>query len=406
MLGQREDLRDRFIRLLGSESVSLTTRLMDEAGYRVSQFLLWQTLINVVFGALIAGGLYWIGVPYAALWGGFTAVLRFVPYVGTLLSVLMPASLAFATFPGWAETVQTIALFMTLDFVTAWFIEPLVFGRRTGVSSFALLVSALFWIWVWGPIGLLLSTPLTVCIAVLGRNVRSLRFLAVIFAEEPALTPQVRFYQRLLARDEDEATKLVEQKREEIGNVRVIQEVLMPALLLLTQHRAQNEVTEEDSLFILDVMNEIVQRLAPVDESLPLAPTIGLAARTPEDQTALELLRAAVGSRAMTLIPLDLSADEALAEAIEQKPVAVCISAISSTRNAEVRNYCRRLRNSTPETKIVVLRPAVEAELERSSTRIHEAGADVVVGNAKDAIEAIERMLAEAPAPLRAVGQQ
>ncbi|HKR35838.1 MAG TPA: AI-2E family transporter [Steroidobacteraceae bacterium] len=398
MLGQREDLRDRFIRLLGSDSVGLTTRLMDEAAYRVSQFLLWQTLINVLFGALVAAGLYWIGVPYAALWGGFTAVLRFVPYVGTLLSVLMPASLAFATFPGWAETVQTIALFMTLDFVTAWFIEPLVFGRRTGVSAFALLVSALFWIWVWGPIGLLLSTPLTVCIAVLGRNVRSLRFLAVIFAEEPALTPHVRFYQRLLARDEGEATKLVESKREELGDVALIQDVLMPALLLVSQHRAQNEITEEDALFVLDVINEIVQTLAPVDASLPLAPVIGLAARTPEDQTALELLRAAVGSRAMTLIPLDLSAEEALTEAIEQQPVAVCIGAISSTHNAEVRNYCRRLRSAAPETKIVVLRPGAGSDIERSSTRIHEAGADVVVANARDAVEAIERLLAEAPA--------
>lgn len=405
MLGQREDLRDRFIRLLGSESVSLTTRLMDEAAYRVSQFLLWQTLINVLFGGLVAAGLYWIGVPYAALWGGFTAVLRFVPYVGTLLSVLMPAALAFATFPGWTETAQTLALFMTLDFVTAWFIEPFVFGRRTGVSAFALLISALFWIWVWGPIGLLLSTPLTVCIAVLGRNVRSLRFLAVIFAEEPALTPHIRFYQRLLARDEDEATKLVESKLQELGNVGVIESVLMPALLLVSQHRAQSDITEEDALFVLDVINEIVLRLAPVDESLPLAPVIGLAARTPEDQTALELLRAAVGSRAMTLIPLDLSADEALTEAIEQRPMAVCIGAISSTRNAEVRNYCRRLRNAAPETKIIVLRPAVEADIERSSTRMHEAGADIIVGNAKDAIEAIERLLSTTPTPLRAVGQ-
>jgi predicted PurR-regulated permease PerM len=398
MLGQREDLRDRFVRLLGSQSVSLTTRLMDEAAYRVSQFLLWQTLINVVFGALIAAGLYWIGVPYAALWGGFTAVLRFVPYVGTLLSVLMPASLAFATFPGWAETVQTIALFMTLDFVTAWFVEPLVFGRRTGVSAFALLVSALFWIWVWGPIGLLLATPLTVCIAVLGRNVRSLRFLAVIFAEEPALTPHLRFYQRLLARDEDEATSIIESQREELGNVGVVEHVLMPALLLVSQHRAQNEITEEDAVFVLDVMNEIVQRMVPVDSSLPLAPVIGLSARTPEDQTALELLRAAVGPRAMTLIPLDLSAEEAVMEAIEQRPLAVCIGAISSTRNAEVRGYCRRLRSAAPETRIIVFRPAAEADVERSSTRMHEAGADVIAGNAKEAVEAIERLISEAPA--------
>jgi predicted PurR-regulated permease PerM len=406
MLGQREDLRDRFIRLIGSDSVSLTTRLMDEAAYRVSQFLLWQTLINVVFGGLVAAGLYWIGVPYAALWAGFTAVLRFVPYVGTLLSVLMPASLAFATFPGWAETVQTIALFLTLDFVTAWFIEPLVFGRRTGVSSFALLVSALFWIWVWGPVGLLLSTPLTVCFAVLGRNVRSLRFLAVIFAEEPALTPHVRFYQRLLARDEDEARKLVESKREELGDVGVIEGVLMPALLLVAEHRASSEITEEDAVFVLEVMDEIVQRMAPVDDSPTVAPVIGLAARTPEDQTALELLRAAVGSKAMTLIPADLSADEALAEAIEQRPLAVCIGAISPARNAEVRNYCRRLRNAVPETKIIMLRRAIEADIERSQTRLHEAGADVIVGSARDAIEAIERLLPAAPAPLRAVGQE
>jgi predicted PurR-regulated permease PerM len=405
MLGQREDLRDRFIRLLGSDSVSLTTRLMDEAAYRVSQFLLWQTLINVLFGALVAAGLYWIGVPYAALWGGFTAVLRFVPYVGTLLSVLMPASLAFATFPGFSETVQTIALFLTLDFVTAWFIEPLVFGRRTGVSAFALLISALFWIWVWGPVGLLLSTPLTVCFAVLGRNVRPLRFLAVIFAEEPALTPHVRFYQRLLARDEDEANKLVESKREELGDAAVIETVLMPALMLLSEHRAANEVTEEDALFILDVMNEVVLRMAPVDESLPLAPVVGLAARAPEDHTALELLRAAIGPRAMTIIPLDLSAEEALTEAIEQRPMAVCIGAISPTRNTEVRNYCRRLRAAAPETKIIVLRPAIDGDLERSQTRMHEAGADIIVGTAKDAIEAIERLLGEAPAPLRAVGQ-
>lgn len=397
MLGQREDLRDRFIRLLGSESVNVTTRLLDEAAYRVSQFLLWQTLINVVFGGLVTAGLYWIGVPYAALWGGFTAVLRFVPYVGTLLSVLMPASLAFATFPGWTETVQTLALFIALDFVTAWFIEPLVFGRRTGVSAFALLVSALFWIWVWGPVGLLLATPLTVCIAVLGRNVRSLRYLAVIFADEPALTPHIRVYQRLLARDEDEATSVVERMRAELGNVGVIHEVLMPALLLVSQHRAQGEIAEEDALFIVDIINEIVQQMAPADHSLPVGPVIGLAARAPEDQTALELLRAAVGCKAMTLVPLDLSVDEAVNEVIEQRPLAVCIGAISPTRGAEVRMYCRRLRNAVPETKIIVLRPRVEADVERSATRMQEAGADVVVINARDAVAEVERVLSQAP---------
>ena len=147
------------------------------------------------------------------------------------------------------------------------------------------------------------------------------------------------------------------------------------------------------------MINEIAQQMAPVDPSLPVAPVIGLAARAPEDQTALELLRAAVGSKAMTLIPLDLSADEAVKEAIEQRPVAVCIGAISPTHGAEVRAFCRRLRSAVPETKVIVLRPrVVEVDIERSATRMQEAGADIVVVNAKDAVAAIERLLTEAPA--------
>jgi hypothetical protein len=228
--------------------------------------------------------------------------------------------------------------------------------------------------------------------------VRSLRFLAVIFAEEPALTPHIRFYQRLLARDEDEAALVVERVRADLGNVGVIHEVLLPALLLVSHHRSENEITEEDQLVILDVINEMMQQMAPVDETLPVAPVIGLAARTPEDQTALELLRAAVGAQSMTLVPPELTADEAVNETIEQRPVVVCIGAISPTRGAEVRNFCRRLRNAAPETKVIVLRPvAVDADAERSSTRMHEAGADVVVTNAKDAVEAIQKLLAEAP---------
>ncbi|MGH8186907.1 MAG: AI-2E family transporter, partial [Steroidobacteraceae bacterium] len=375
MLGQREDLRDRFIRLLGADSVNVTTRLMDEAAHRVSQFLVWQTLINVVFGTLVTAGLYWIGVPYAALWGGLTAVLRFVPYVGTLLSVAMPASLAFATFPGWTETLQTLALFLSLDVITAWFIEPLVFGRRTGVSSFALLISALFWIWVWGPVGLLLATPLTVCFAVLGRHVRSLRFLAVIFADEPALAPHVRFYQRLLARDEDEASAVVERKYDESGSIGVIDEVLLPALLLLTHHRSQSEISEEDASFILDVTRELLLQLPPETE-LRLARVVGLAARSPLDQTALEMLRAVLGSGEISLVAQELPADEAVVRAIEQQPDLVCVVAVSPTRGAEVRNYCRRIRSALPDAKVLVLRPhVIEADLSRSAARMLDAGA-------------------------------
>jgi predicted PurR-regulated permease PerM len=399
MLGQREDLRDRFIRLIGPESVTLTTRLLDEAAHRVSQYILAQTLINIAFGALVAAGLYWIGVPYAALWGGLTIVLRFVPFVGTLLSVLSPALLAFATFPGWAETLQTLALFGTLDLLTAYFVEPFVFGQRTGVSSFALLVSALFWIWVWGPIGLLLATPLTVCIAVLGRHFASLRFLAVIFADEPALTPHVRFYQRLLARDEDEATALIDQKLAELGPVGLIDHVLAPALALLEQHREQDEITDDDARFVLDVTAETVSQLPPQEANAAAAggQIVGLAARTPVDQMMLEMLRTASRETAVEMIPAELTAEQAVQRVLQKRPATVCVVSVSQTRGAEVRNYCRRIRAELPECRIIVVRPTLtDADLTKATARMKDAGADELTTSTKEALEAIANARSDA----------
>lgn len=395
LLGQREDLRDRFIRLIGAGNVTMTTRLMNEAAYRVSQFLVWQTLINLTFGVLVGLGLYWIGVPYAALWGGITALLRFVPYVGSVLAALMPASLAFATFPGWTETLQTLALFLVLDLITAYFVEPVVFGYRTGVSSFALLISALFWIWVWGPVGLLLATPLTVCIAVLGRHVRSLRFLAIIFADEPALQPHVRFYQRLLARDEDEASGLVNRKLQEAGPIAVIDQVLIPAVTLVLSHREQNEISDDDTEFVLAVVGETLEQLPSTANAMtPSANIIGLTTRQQADDLMLEMLRTAYGRQRITLMSHELTAEEAVRAAIRQAPAMICIAAAASTRGSEIRNYCRRIRHESPETRIVVMRPQLpEEEAPRAVDRFREAGADSLVVDAKEAVVAIDRLL-------------
>ena len=381
MLGQREDLRDRFIRLIGAANVTMTTRLMDEAAQRVSRFIVAQVLLNVTFGIIVTAGLYWIGVPYAALWGGLTAMLRFVPFVGTLLSSLMPALLAFAVFPGWAETLQALGLYIALDLLFAYFAEPIVFGHRTGVSSFALLISALFWIWVWGPIGLLLATPLTVCIAVLGRNVRSLRFLAVIFADEPALQPHVRYYQRLLARDEDEAHEVVNRKISDAGTTGVMDVVLIPALTLAVQHRSRNEITEDDYTFILEATIDIVQQFEPAVKPRDgaVVPIVGLATRTPVDQVVLEMLCLAINSTQARLQPIgaDLDARSALARAVEAHPELVCVVSLSPTRGSEVRRYCRQLRSERPNAKILVLRPNVaDTDAGRSAARIKESGAD------------------------------
>lgn len=397
MLGQREDLRDRIIRLIGASNVTMTTRLMDEAGHRVSQFLVWQTLINLAFGALVAIGLYWIGVPYAALWGGMTAFLRFVPFVGTLLSSLVPAALAFAIFPGWAETLQTLAMFLTLDMITAYFVEPVIFGQRTGVSSFALLVSALFWIWVWGPVGLLLATPLTVCIAVLGRHVRSLRFLAIIFADEPALSPHVRYYQRLLARDEDEAHAIVNSKVAEIGTTAVMDQMLIPALSLAAQHRLKNEITEDDANFIVAATTEIVQQFrsgkaADVAASTSEARVVGIATASPIDQLVLEMLQLALNlsEGAIEALTPAHSGEEAVQLAAKARAPIACIVSLSSTRGTEVRSYCRQLRASKPGASLLVLRPMPdEAGASRSAARMKEAGADMVVTTIEAALCAI-----------------
>lgn len=402
MLSQREDLRDRFIRLIGAANVTMTTRLMDEAAQRVSRFIVAQVLLNVAFGLIVTAGLYWIGVPYAALWGGLTAVLRFVPFVGTLLSSLMPALLAFAIFPGWAETLQTLALYVALDLTFAYFVEPIVFGQRTGVSSFALLISALFWIWVWGPIGLLLATPLTVCIAVLGRHVRSLRFLAVIFADEPALQPHVRYYQRLLARDEDEAHEVVNRKISDAGTTGAMDVVLIPALALAVQHRAHNEITDDDYGFVLEATADIVQQFKPATKPRDNAvmPIIGMATRTPVDQVVLEMFCLAINSTEARLRAIDAEDDSraAIARVIDLRPELVCIVSLSPTRGSEARNYCRQLRSASPNTKLLVLRPNVaDSDVGRSSARIKEAGADRVATSIAEALEAIEALYPAAP---------
>jgi predicted PurR-regulated permease PerM len=394
MLGQREDLRNRIIRLMGAGNVTTTTRLMDEAGHRVSQFLVWQTLVNLIFGTAIGAGLYWIGLPYAALWGGLTALLRFVPFVGTLLSSLLPAALAFATFPGWTEMLQTLGLFLVLDLSTAYLVEPLIFGHRTGVSSFALLVSALFWIWIWGPVGLLLATPLTVCFAVLGRHVRSLRFLAVIFADEPALQPHVRYYQRLLARDEDEAHSIVNRMSIESGMVEVMDQVLIPALALAAQHRMENEITDEAATFIQDATAEIVQQFRVSQKSAAPAHSriIGVATASAMDRLVLEMLQIAMQPQNKSLIALAAGSD-VVAEAEATRAELACIVSLSPTRGAEVRGFCRQLRAERPDTQLLVLRPLFsDTGAPRSEERMKEAGATIVVTTIANALRAVDEL--------------
>ena len=202
---QREDLRDRLIRLVGSDDLHRTTLAIDEGGRRLGRYYLIQLSINTVFGIVIGVGLLLIGVPHPVLWAILSALLRFVPYVGSFISAVLPMILAAAVEPGWSMTLWTAALYLVIESVTGQFIEPMVYGHSTGLSPFSVVVAAIFWSWLWGPVGLILSTPLTLCLVVMGRHVKRLEFLDVMLGDRPALTPVESFYQRILAGDPDEA---------------------------------------------------------------------------------------------------------------------------------------------------------------------------------------------------------
>ena len=209
MLLKREDLRNRLIRLVSHGQITVMTKALDDAGQRISRFLLMQLIVNATVGLSVGLGLLAIGVQYAFLWGFVAAVFRYIPYIGVWIAALSPIILSLAMFEGWVQPLLVIGLFLTIELLASNVAEPRLYGRSIGVSEVALLVAAAFWAFLWGPIGLILSSPLTVCLVVLGKYVPQLKFLDVLLGDEPPLDAHVTFYQRLLARDQDEATQLV-----------------------------------------------------------------------------------------------------------------------------------------------------------------------------------------------------
>ncbi|GAA2835503.1 putative PurR-regulated permease PerM [Aminobacter aminovorans] len=245
MLLEREDLRDRFIRLVGYGDLHRTTEALQDAGRRVGQYLLMQLVVNVAYGVPIGIGLWLLGIPNAVLWGLLAIVLRFVPYIGPAIAMILPLFLALAVAPGWSLVLWAAALFIVMELIINNVIEPWLYGSRTGLSPLAIIVAAIFWTWLWGPVGLVLSTPLTVCLVVLGKHVPQFAFLEVLFGNEPVLDPKERLYQRLLAGDPEEATDHAEEMLETEYLVDFYGSVAIPALLLGERDRARGALTDE-----------------------------------------------------------------------------------------------------------------------------------------------------------------
>lgn len=388
MLAHREDLRGRLILLLGTQNVTVTTRTMTEAFSRVSHLLLTQAYINAAFGAVVAVGLYLIGVPYALLWGAIAGILRFVPLLGPLLATLMPTLLAFVSFPGWQQALLTVGLFLLVDLTLANFIEPLVLGKRTGVSALALLISAVFWTWLWGGLGLVLATPITVCAAVVGRHVQELRFLAVALGDEPGLNPDLNFYQRTLARASKDAYRLLRRKVAESSLVAAVDQLLIPALRLMVADQLLHAINQEAADRLVSDLDSLVTRLqSGAVQASKSRNIVGVAAESQADALMLKLLGGALAERGIALHTVPpANREEALAGTLAQAPTLICITALPPAGNTNARYLCRRLRAKLPSAYIVVLAPETEhLRTREAEARLREAGANQVVSTMNDA---------------------
>jgi predicted PurR-regulated permease PerM len=264
MLLEREDLRDRFIRLVGYSDLHRTTEALQDAGKRVGRYLLMQLVVNTSYAIPVAIGLWLIGIPNAPLWGLLGLVLRFVPYIGPAIAMLLPLLLALAIAPGWSLVLWTAALFIVMELIINNIVEPWLYGSRTGLSPLAIIVSAIFWTWLWGPLGLILSTPLTVCLVVLGRHVPQFAFLDVLLGNEPVLEPHTRLYQRLLAGDPDEATDNAEEFLEDRYLVDYYDRIGIPALLLGEQDRQRGVMSDEQRRKLAASAQALVSNLEEV----------------------------------------------------------------------------------------------------------------------------------------------
>jgi predicted PurR-regulated permease PerM len=293
-LVQREDLRDRLIRLAGSTDLHRTTMAIDDAAHRLSRYLLAQTALNAAFGITIGVGLAFIGVPNPVLWGILAAALRFVPYIGAFIAAAFPLALAVAVDPGWSTVILTAALFLFVELVVGQVLEPLLYGHSTGVSPVAVVVAAMFWTWLWGPIGLLLSTPLTVCLDVLGRHVDRLRFLDILLGSRPALSAAESLYYRILSGHSDEALELAESILKTKSLSRFYDEVAIEGLRLAAVD-AQRGALDQNRLQKMRVAVEgLVADLSPFDDG-KLSPSITPAAvndkSEPSQSAELPILR-------------------------------------------------------------------------------------------------------------------
>lgn len=394
MLG-RDDLRDRIVYLVGRGRLRLTTHALDEAGKRVSRYLLAQFIVNLTYGIPIGIGLYFIGIPNAILWGMLTIVLRFLPYIGPWLAASFPVILSIAVSNSWTMFALTIGLFVVVELISNNVIEPWLYGAKTGLSPLAVVVSAVFWTWLWGIAGLVLATPLTVCLVVIGKHVPQFRWLDLLMGDRPPITTGDRIYHRLLAGDEEEASELVTQEAERSeSTVVAFDRVALPAARLIESDFGDGLLKDGKRTDALLHLREIIAEQGDA-RAIPQGakPTVlCIPARTLGDEICAEMLMAGLSVHGVTVECLSsgLTTGESVADAKRLDPSIICISVLCASSVIAAAFLCKNLRTLLPEARIVVgLWQEESDEFSRRASRLEKVGAHRVLPSLERAVAAV-----------------
>jgi predicted PurR-regulated permease PerM len=425
MLLEQEDLRDRVIRLVGWRQLNLTTKALDEAGQRVSRYLIAQLVVNAAFGILAGVALYFLGVPNPILWGVLAALFRYIPYLGIWIAAIMPAAVILAVDPTWFKPVTVFGIYVGIDLLMYNFVEPLVYGNTTGLTPLAILITAVFWAWLWGPVGLLLATPLTVCLAVLGRYVPSMRFLGVLLSDEEVLTPEKRFYQRLLAADVEEAADVAEQFLKGKSLEELYDAVIVPALGLAEEDCLAGRLDDDQREFVFHNARLLVEDLAPrardiitgenssnhrANEKAPAPESVSpqeprvlsLPARGEADEVAALMLAQLLSARGIHVKAMSGAAlaSERLEEAGADRIEVVCVSTVVPDGCLHVRYLCKRLREQFPELRIVAA-ILIRGDAREIRRRELSAAVDEVAGTLSEAAKQTQALVPASAAQAR-----
>jgi predicted PurR-regulated permease PerM len=408
LLVEEVDLRNRLFRLAGLNRLNVVTQALDDATHRVSRYLMLQFLVNAGFGLFSGTGLYLIGVPYAALWGTVAALFRIVPYIGSVIAGLLPLVLSLAVFDGWKAPLLVFLLFTVLEVITANLLEPRLYGSHTGISSLALLLTTVFWATLWGPAGLILSTPLTVCLVVLGRHVPHLFFLHILLGDEPALAAEAHLYQRLLAMDDQEARAVAEEYLRENSLLQLYDSVILPTLTLSEQDRHKGDLDPEREEFVFLSLREMLAEFSektqnaagesPEDHPEQTNPgrILCFPAHDEADEIAAAMLAQLLEQAGCATIsfPLGSSSENMLGIVEPSDNDIFCISAVPPFAFSHARNLNRQLRTKFPHSKVLIGVWGFSGDIERAVQRFKPWPPEKFVVSLADAIAYLH-----APAP-------